>query len=70
MLTIPHPLSNVQIELLKVYSSSVPDEWVPEIREILARFMLEKAKDEADKVWLEKGYSEKTIQQWLKKTEQ
>ena len=31
MLTIPHPLSNVQMELLKVYSSSVPDEWVPDV---------------------------------------
>jgi predicted transcriptional regulator len=66
MLTIPQPLSNIQMELLKVYSSSVPDEWLPEIREMLARYMLEKARDEADKIWKEKGYSEKTIKTWLK----
>jgi hypothetical protein len=67
MLTIPQPLSNVQLELLKVYSSNVPDEWLPEIQEMLARYMLAKARDEADKIWLQKGYSEKTIEKWLKK---
>ena len=66
MLTIPQPLSNLQIELLKVYSSGVPDEWLIDIREMLAQYLLEKARDEADKVWQEKGYSEKTIKQWLK----
>ena len=66
MLTIPQPLSNIQLELLKVYSAGVPDEWLAEIREMLARYMLEKARDEADKVWQAKGYSEKTIEKWLK----
>ncbi|NJN33356.1 MAG: hypothetical protein HC817_02970 [Saprospiraceae bacterium] len=67
MLTIPQPLSNVQLELLKVYSAGVPDEWLVEIREMLAQYMLEKARDEADKIWQAKGYSEKTIEKWLKK---
>ncbi len=66
MLTIPQPLSNLQLELLKVYSAGVPDEWLLDIREMIARYMLEKARDEADKVWKEKGYSEKTIEKWLK----
>ena len=66
MLTIPQPLSNIQLELLKVYSAGVPDEWLAEIREMLARYMLEKARNEADKVWQTKGYSEKTIEKWLK----
>ena len=66
MLTIPQPLSNIQLELLKVYLAGVPDEWLAEIREMLARYMLEKARDEADKVWQAKGYSEKTIEKWLK----
>ncbi len=69
MLTIQQPLSNVQLALLKVYSSNVPDEWVSEIQELLARYMLEKARDEADKIWTQKGYSEKTIEKWLKKTD-
>ena len=59
MLTIPQPMSNMQLELLKVYSSGVPDEWLPEIKEMLARYLLEKARDEADRVWVAKGYSNK-----------
>ena len=66
MLTIPQPLSNLQLELLKVYSAGVPDEWLIDIREMLARYMLQKARDEADKVWIQKGFSEKTIEKWLK----
>ena len=66
MLTIPQPLSNMQLELLKVYSAGVPDDWLIEIREMLAHYMLEKARDEADKVWMKKGYSENTVREWLK----
>ncbi len=66
MLTIPQPLSNLQVELLKVYSAGVPDEWLVDIREMIARYMLEKARNEADKIWKEKGFSEKTIEKWLK----
>ena len=65
MLTIPQPLSNLQVELLKVYSAGVPDEWLVDIREMIARYMLEKARNEADKIWKEKGFSEKTIEKWL-----
>ena len=66
MLTIPQPLSNLQLELLKVYSAGVPDEWLIDIREMLARYMLQKARDEADKIWIQKEFSEETIKKWLK----
>ena len=67
MLDIPNPISNLQMELLKVYASGVPDEWLPEIKEMLARFLLEKARNEADSIWQSKGYSQNNIEQWLKK---
>ncbi len=66
MLTLQQPLSNVQIELLKVYASGVPDEWLVDIKEMIARYMLEKARNEADKIWISKGYSKKTTEKWLK----
>ena len=66
MLTLQQPLSNVQLELLKVYASGVPDEWLVDIKEMIARYMLAKARDEADKVWIKKGYSDKTTEKWLK----
>ncbi len=65
MLTVHPPYSNMQLELLKLYAAGVPDELLPEIKDLLARFLLSKARDEAGKVWKEKGYDEKTIQRWM-----
>jgi hypothetical protein len=65
-LTLRAPFSNMQMELLKLYAAGVPDEYLAEIREIIARFLLEKARAEAGKVWDEKGYTEETARQWIK----
>ncbi|MFM9952103.1 MAG: hypothetical protein ACKV1O_29500 [Saprospiraceae bacterium] len=60
------PLSNIQMELLKLYAAGVSDEYLPEIKEMIARFLLEKAREEAGKVWMEKGYDAATAQAWIK----
>lgn len=65
-LNVNPPLSNMQMELLKLYSAGVPDEYLAEIKEMIARFLLAKAREEAGKVWREKKYSNKTVDQWLK----
>ena len=63
------PLSNIQIELLKLYSVGVSDEVLLELKKIMSKFLMQKMRDEADRVWLEKGYSEKNINEWLGKTD-
>lgn len=60
------PLSNIQMELLKMYSAGVPDAYLLEIKEMIARFLLAKAREEAGKAWEEKKYTEETVDQWLK----
>ncbi|MBC7775891.1 MAG: hypothetical protein H7246_10695 [Phycisphaerae bacterium] len=60
------PLSNMQMELLKLYSAGVPDEYLTEIKEMIARFLLSKAREAAGKSWQEKGYSDKTAEKWIK----
>ncbi|MEO6758076.1 MAG: hypothetical protein ABIO24_01390 [Saprospiraceae bacterium] len=60
------PLSNMQMELLKLYAAGVPEEYLTEIKEMIARFLLAKAREEAGTVWLEKKYSDETVDQWLK----
>jgi hypothetical protein len=52
------PLSNIQIELLKLYSTGVSEEDINAIRQMLGRFFMEKAVREASQVWVEKGYSQ------------
>ena len=67
--TPPPPLSNIQMELLKLYSVGVSDEILLEFKKALSKIIMQKLRDEADKVWLEKGYSEKNINEWLGKTD-
>lgn len=62
--TIQPPFSNMQVELLKLYATGVPDNLLPEIRELIARFLLARAREEAGKVWLEKGYDGQTVERW------
>ncbi len=66
----PPLLSNIQIELLKLYSVGVSDEVLMELKKVMSKFMMQKMRTEAGKVWLEKGYSEQDIHKWLGKTEE
>jgi hypothetical protein len=61
------PLSNIQAELLKIFSADIPDKHLDELKGIIARFLLEKARDKADAAWDEKGYSDETLRQMLEK---
>ncbi len=47
----------MQVELFKLYSAGVPDEYLAEIKRMIAKYLFEKARDKADKIWDEKGYS-------------
>lgn len=51
------PLSNVQLELLKLYSTNLSVKELEELREQLARFYAEKAIRLANEVWDKKGYT-------------
>jgi hypothetical protein len=51
------PLTNVQLELLKLFAIGVSEEEVLEIRRMLARHFMQKAVQGATKVWEEKGYT-------------
>ncbi|TAM98515.1 MAG: hypothetical protein EPN39_08960 [Chitinophagaceae bacterium] len=66
-LTIHPPLSNVQAELLKLFPAEIPKNDLLEIRKVIAKFLLEKARDHADEVWDEKGYSDKRLMEILNK---
>ena len=48
--------SNLQLELLKVYSREVEEEDILAIRKILADYFAKKAIENADKVWDQNGW--------------
>lgn len=62
-------LSNLQIELLKLFSMNVPDQDLVAIKRLLANYFADKASDEMDKLWDEKGWTEKTMDAWVEKGE-
>jgi hypothetical protein len=53
--TLSAPLSNIQLELLKLYTRNIPDEDLLAIKDLLAQFFAKKAIQLANKAWDEKG---------------
>jgi hypothetical protein len=70
MTAISKPLSNIQMELLKLYSMNIDDKDLLHFKNYLAQFFMQKAIDEADKVWDEKGYSDELMDEWVNSEKQ
>lgn len=51
-------MTNVQVELLKVFAMQLPDEQLRELRFLIARFLMEKVNNRIDKSSDEKNYDE------------
>lgn len=58
-------LSNLQIELLQLYSQEVSQEDLLAIKRLLARYFADRASDEMDRLWDEKGWTNNTMEDWL-----
>ena len=65
MMPVTYPLSNLQLELLKLYSSDIEDADLLHIKTWLANYFADKAIREADSIWQEKGYTGEIMDQWL-----
>jgi len=65
MTVLDKPLSNLQIELLQLYSQNVSEEDLIAIKRLLARFFADRASDEMDKLWEEEGWTNDTMDDWL-----
>jgi len=60
--SVQPPLSNIQSEMLKLFSTDIPEKELEEIKDIIARYLLDKARDKADALWDNKGYSDEKLQ--------
>ncbi|MEY4904431.1 MAG: hypothetical protein RLZZ292_2246 [Bacteroidota bacterium] len=59
--TLSTPFSNMQLELLQLYTRNVTDDDLAAIKDLLAQFFAKKATALADKAWDEKGLDADTI---------
>jgi len=60
-----YKLSNLQLELLKIFSSDLPESQLIEIKDLLSRYFAEKATNEMGKLWDERGWNNNTMKEWL-----
>lgn len=58
---IDKPLTNLQLELLQLYSLDLSEAELLEIRRLIANYFAEKASDEMDKLWKENNWTNETM---------
>jgi hypothetical protein len=64
------PFSNIQLELLKLFPHNLNESDVKAIKKMLAKYFMEKAITEADKIAEEKGYTSEVLMSWLNEDNQ
>lgn len=57
-------LSNLQLELLRVFNAELSDEQLKEIRSLLADYFAKKVTSQMDTLFDEKGWGEEKIEEW------
>lgn len=58
-------LTNLQLEILKLYSTNLSDEELIELKYLLADNYAKKAVSEADNLYTQKGLNDKDMESWL-----
>ncbi len=58
-------LTNLQLELLKVFSYPLSDKEILEIKQLLVKYFAERIKKNASKIWQKKEYTQKYMDKWL-----
>jgi len=57
-------LSNLQLELLKIFKYELSDEQLLEVKSLLAKYFADKATEEMDRLWEENGWTNETMKAW------
>ena len=65
MPVLQKPLSNIQYELLKLYAAGISDDTLIEIKKMIAKYLLDKASIEAERIWNERNYTYEKIEQMV-----
>lgn len=58
-------LSNVQRELLTLYTTNLSEDDLREMKFLLAQFFAQRAIQEADRVWDERHFTQADMEAWL-----
>ncbi len=58
------PMSNLQLELLQMYATNIPDRLLMDIKKMLAEYFAALIDKEMSEVWEEKEWGDETIEGW------
>ena len=61
----PSTLTNLQLEIIKLYSTSLEQQELLELKQMLANFFARKAIQEADQIWSDKNLKNADMDDWL-----
>ena len=64
------PLSNVQIELLKLFATDLSEEDLKDLKLVIARFFAQRSIEMADRIWEEKDYTDEDMDKLLNAEDQ
>lgn len=70
MSQMPPSMSNVQLELLKMFSYNLPEDELQELKQTLVKFFAQRIRKRADAIWQERSYTAETMENWLNEDEQ
>jgi len=59
------PLSNLQLELLKLYSIPLSESELLEVKQVLAQHFANRLTRHVDDIWQKKGLTKEDMEQWL-----
>jgi len=65
MNAIKLPLSNVQVELMKIYSTNISEPELHELKNLLAQFYAKKSIENANEIWGKNNLSNEIMDSWL-----
>ncbi|MEZ4825310.1 MAG: hypothetical protein R3C61_03305 [Bacteroidia bacterium] len=66
MNVLNRPLSDLQLELLQLYSQGVPEEDLIAIKRLLAKYFADRASDEMDRLWAKNKWTNETMNKWIR----
>ena len=64
-LRVNQNFSNIQLELLKLYSTNIQENELLDMKNYLAKFFAQKAVNKADAIWDVKGFDNNEMDKWL-----
>lgn len=65
MSQMPPSMSNIQLELLKMFAYDLPEEELQELKQTLVKFFAQRIRKRTDSIWQERGYTQQTMVDWL-----